>query len=77
MAGASRRELLSRRLEVEISRMECLIGHFAAEAALASARGRARRADEARATLATAAEVLLELRALRERLLRCDQAGGQ
>jgi hypothetical protein len=70
MAGtsSSRRERLLRDVEAQASRLECLVGCFAARLASASARGMAREADEARRTLALAAEALAGLRGLRERL---------
>jgi hypothetical protein len=72
MAGtsSSRRERLLRDVEAQASRLECLVGCFAARLAAASARGMAREAEEARRMLALAAEVLAGLRGLRERLRR-------
>jgi hypothetical protein len=75
MARASRRERLLRTIEDEISLMECLVGHFAAAAALGSAKRQPRQVDKARRTLATAAEALGKLHALESRLRR-DRAGS-
>jgi hypothetical protein len=77
MAGISHRERLLRDVEAQASRLECLVGHHAARAALASARGMAREAGEARRTLAVTAEVLDQLRGLRDRLRRGQPGPGR
>jgi hypothetical protein len=70
MAGTPRRERLLHNIEAELSLLECLVGHVAAEAALGSARGLTVEAEEARAVLAVVADARAQLRGLRDRLRR-------
>jgi hypothetical protein len=70
MVQVSHRERLLRSIEDEISLMECLVGHFAAAAALGSAKRLPRQVAGARRTLATAAETLGKLHGLESRLRR-------
>jgi hypothetical protein len=57
-------------LEHDIFRGECLVGRVAALAAISSARGRTRQAEEARRMMASLAELLEPLYAARRQLRR-------